>query len=261
MIIPIWQKIGQSSHLLAQQVGKLVANKTGISEHAQATHTGTLDPMAEGVLVVLTAEDRFKKAEYADCKKEYEFCILFGLATDSYDLLGLQTEIYKQLLKVNEITLLVKNILPKFIGTFEQAQPAFSAQRVGGKSAFDKAKRGEITEPKSNLITVSSLKLVATSDIPVEILSQQIINKINLISGNFRQDEIQAEWKKTVELLKELYISTLPVIQLESVVSKRTYIRSLVNDTAQLLGIPATTFHIVRTRNGEYTHKECQNLL
>lgn len=261
MIIPIWQKIGQSSHLLAQQVGKSIAIKTSDQKHTLATHTGTLDPMAEGVLIVLTAEDRYKKAQYANYKKEYEFSVLFGITTDSYDLLGLQTKIHNHTLNLDEISSSIGNILPKFVGTFEQTQPAFSAQRVAGKSAFDRAKRGEATQLKSNIITISSLKLISRCEIPVAALCEQISSKINTISGDFRQDQIQAEWKKTIEILTQLNILTLPLVQLKAVVSKRTYVRSLVNDLAKMLDIPATTFHIVRTKNGQYSQNSCENLL
>ncbi len=84
MIIPVYKPLGSSTHLLAKKTGDIYQTK--------ATHTGTLDPMANGVVVVLTAEDRFKKSKLANWKKTYEFEILWGATTDSHDLLGLITQ-------------------------------------------------------------------------------------------------------------------------------------------------------------------------
>ena len=64
MILPIYQHQGSSSHMLARQVGQQYGEK--------ATHTGTLDPMAEGVLIVLTGQDRFNKSKYTDWQKVYK---------------------------------------------------------------------------------------------------------------------------------------------------------------------------------------------
>lgn len=55
----------------------------------KTAHTGTLDPMAEGVIIVLLGEERYKKYELAGLKKTYEFEISFGFETDTFDGLGL----------------------------------------------------------------------------------------------------------------------------------------------------------------------------
>ena len=260
MIIPIWQNTGQSSHLLAKQVGAYFSAHTKESEHQKATHTGTLDPMAEGVLIVLTNEDRFKKSEYANSKKVYNFSMLIGVATDSQDLLGLQTQVHNKEVSVSEIKSKLKTILPKFLGTQTQLQPVFSAQRVNGVSAFDKAKNKEIIVPKQNKITIFSINLLDTKRIKIDSLYEYITNKVVLISGDFRQKEVLDNWKLTIDTLEKSQIKTLVIVQLEATVSKRTYIRSLVKDIGAQLQLPVTTQHIIRTQNAGYQREDCKIL-
>ncbi len=88
MIFSLWKPIGRSTHLFVKSYGDRIGERI--------THTGSLDPMAEGVVVVLTGEDRFLKEKYSNSDKEYEFEILIGVSTDSHDLLGLINDQYKE---------------------------------------------------------------------------------------------------------------------------------------------------------------------
>lgn len=261
MIIPVCKKIGESTHLLAQRIGKLVAKNTGNPEHLKATHTGTLDPMAEGVVIVLTGEDRLRKSEYSQDLKTYEFEVVFGVSTDSHDLLGLTQEITEQQLDIEEIYQQVLKELPQFIGKQKQVQPAFSAQRVEGKSGFDLAKENKIFNQTVNEIEILSIILEEKSEITIDTFEKNLTEKINLIEGDFRQSEIVAQWKKTIEKLSEHSIVKLPVLKIQTTVSKRTYIRAITRDLSKKIGVPATTFSIVRTINSGFDRKSCQDLL
>lgn len=240
MIIPIYKPIGASSHQLAKKVG---------DQHSQkATHTGTLDPMAEGVLIVLTGEDRLKKSEYSDWKKTYEFKILVGIETDSHDLLGLTKNILNK--KIN-IKNLEKNI-SKFIGKQIQTTPVFSAQRVDGKSGFDLAKQNKPFKQQENEIEIFSLEIQKEETLSNKNLLIYIKEKIGLVKGDFRQTEVLRNWNKILKEEKEFQLITI-----EATTSKRTYIRSIVRDIGQKLNIPTTTFSINRTKNGPYGLKDC----
>lgn len=262
MIIPVWKKLGESTHLLAQQIGQFVAQKTQNLEDQKATHTGTLDPMAEGVVVVLTGEDRFNKTEFSNNLKEYQFSIVFGVSTDSHDVLGLQTKVISHQKEFEKLAEKLTTIIPSFIGPQIQQQPAFSAQRISGKSAFDIAKtQQQQMALQKNEITIHSLKIIDEKTISTSELLHQITEKIKLVSGNFRQTEITKHWVKTCQLLEKNGTTNLPLITFEAHVTKRTYIRAIVRDISQKIGIPATTFHIIRTKNGEFSKKNCQNLM
>ena len=241
MIIPTYKPIGSSSHQLAKQIGERHGEK--------ATHTGTLDPMAEGVLVVLTGEDRFKKGKYSNWQKTYRFQILFGISTDSNDLLGLIKNISDK--KINTDNL--KKILAKFIGKQIQTVPAFSAQRIDGKSGFDLAKENKKFDLQKNNIEIFSLNIVdELKDISNKELLKYINKTIPLVEGDFRQQEILDNWRSILEKESSFQLATL-----EATTSKRTYIRSLASDIGQKLEIQATTFSIIRTQNGPFSTKNC----
>lgn len=253
MIVPVYQHIGQSTHLLAQATGERIAQQTGNPEDAKATHTGTLDPMASGISIVLTGEDRFRKAELSDWTKTYIFSILVGIETDSLDCLGLSTARVQESLHTDNIAQKITHILPTYQGTFTQEQPAFSAQRVGGKSAFDLAKQNqEIHSPKSNTVTISELHCLESANISLQKLHTNVKKRIKMITGEFRQEEILDSWQEALAKLSEDGVRTLPLITITATTTKRTYIRALVRDIATELGLPATTFSIERTQNGPF---------
>lgn len=262
MIIPVWKKIGESTHLLAKKTGAKISSKTQDLNNLKATHTGTLDPMAEGVVVVLTGNDRYNKSNFPTWKKIYQFEILIGVETDSQDLLGLQSVIDKSfnvpnnVMKRENILNQINNVLPTFIGKQRQQQPKFSAQRVNGKSAFDLAKQQQKFEIKTNDIEIFSLKMFDSKYIEIEKLEKVISKKISLITGDFRQSEILKNWQKTFLELSDESTSLL-IINFEAIVSKKTYIRSLVRDLRNLINIPMTTFSITRTNEGPYSKKDC----
>jgi tRNA pseudouridine55 synthase len=259
MIIPIWKNIGQSTHQLAKKVGELTVLKTKNPDDLKSTHTGTLDPMAEGIIIVLTGEDRFNKSEFSKKRKEYEFSILFGVDTDTNDLLGLQTKENYYQLNISEVETNLKSLLPKYIGELKQTQPRFSAQRIDGKSAFDKAKIGEPFVAIKNNITIFSLEILESKTISPDELLITTTQKINLVQGDFRQKEIIKNWYNTIHKLKQNNITNLPLIKIRAEVSKRTYIRSLVRDLAKELSLSATTFSIIRTKNENFTKHDIKS--
>jgi tRNA pseudouridine(55) synthase len=242
MIIPLYQPLGTSSHQLAQRLGQLIKQPT--------THTGTLDPMAEGVLVCLTGEDRFNKEQHATVTKEYLFSILVGFSTDSHDLLGIITE--KKPIKLSTID---QNILNKLVGNYEQIIPTFSAKRVEGQSFFDFAKDNKVLPKKVQSIEVKSLVLIKKHIVSGAELLQHIEDTIPQIEGNFRQNDILVQWQQ--QLLTSHDTTNYSLLTFKTITSKRTYIRGMVRDLSQLIGIPMTTFHIKRTRNGAYHIKDC----
>lgn len=277
MIKAIYQPQGVSSHQLARDFGKSIREK--------ATHTGTLDPMAEGVMVILTGDDRFKKETLGDVKKTYQFEILWGISTDSLDLLGLITE---QKYKNNEINIenrltdfsikkifskkelksieYLGNYLNKYIGKLRQKLPNFSAKRIKGESAFDYAKRGEEVPDFYREVEIFEAKVLSLKEVKGNDLKTNILERINNVQGDFRQEEVLAGWKEFFDNLdgnlngndddKDMFL----ISQCEVTSSKRTYIRALVRDLAEDLSIPATTYSIVRTKNGQYGIEDCTDL-
>lgn len=260
MIIPIYQPLFQSTHKLAESIGKKYNEK--------ATHTGTLDPMAEGVVVVLTGEDRFKKPLYNNTPKEYVFQILFGINTDTHDLLGLHNfphdldsqKKLQELPNLEYITEQISEIKSDFLGLQKQQQPKFSAQRIAGTSAFALAKTTKDFELSHNLIEILSLDIQKSHYISLRDLELKV-EKVKRIEGDFRQKEILANWQETLPKLSYKGINRLPIVEIKVSCSKRTYIRSIVRDIATKLNLPATTASIIRTKNGGFGIGDCQILI
>lgn len=259
MIIPVFKQIGETTHSIAKKIGDFYNTK--------ATHTGTLDPMASGVIVVLTDEDRLHKSQNKSWNKVYQFEILVGFSTDSHDLLGLNTSLIN---KKNASEITEKNlsklakkfnkILPKFVGKKKQKQPKFSAQRVGGKSGFELAKKNQNFELTENLINVKSLKLIGQSVIIADELENIIEQRIKKVQGNFRQQEIIEIWKNNIKKLNNAGIENFPTLKFRAEVSKRTYIRAFVRDFGKTLNIPMTTYSIIRTNEGPYSITDCKKI-
>jgi len=270
MIKAIYQPQGVSSHLLARDFGK--------SRREKATHTGTLDPMAEGVMIILSGDDRYKKQEMGDVKKTYQFEILWGINTDSLDLLGLITEnkynqnddseINKEIFSKKEKKSIefLDNYLSKYVGKINQKLPKFSAKRVDGKSSFDLAKSGEEMPDFFRAVEIFEAKTISLNKMSPELLQEIIVKKINNVQGDFRQEEVLNGWSEFFSNLNvgsatdsndetSFYIS-----KCEVTASRRTYIRALVRDLSEDLNIPATTFSIIRTKNGEYGIEDCTDL-
>jgi len=119
-------------------------------------HGGTLDPLASGVLPIALGEATKLAGHMLDATKVYDFTVAFGAQTDSLDLEG-------QIIATSDVrpTLAqVEAVLPRFTGPIEQVPPAYSAVRIDGKRAYDRARAGEDVEMKSRSVTIHALSIV-----------------------------------------------------------------------------------------------------
>lgn len=257
MISALYKPLGTSTHQLAQRWGELQQQPT--------THTGTLDPMADGVVIVLSGLDRFNKTALSNWQKTYQFEIWWGVQTDSLDLLGLTTKIAKfdlnqfpsTGLDTDQLQDQLAMVLPKFLGPQPQTLPHFAAKRMAGQSYFDLAKRGEKFQPAVEEVVIHQLQLLANFSLAKNQLHQIIQQRLSLVEGDFRQTEILANWANQIpQLPPQLFVS-----RLIATTSKRTYIRALVRDLALAVGLPATTFALTRTQNGPYGIQDCLCLI
>lgn len=252
MIIPVYKPFGESTHQLAQKLGKIYQQKS--------THTGTLDPAADGVVVVLTSEDRYKKEEFANTTKYYTAQILLGISTDTEDMVGLPQEGVTTFpeLKKKDIT----STFQSLTGHYSQTLPRFSAKRIQGESYFDLAKRGESISLAQQNIKISEINLHSQTTISLNELNTYYTTKIFQIKGDFRQEEIRKQWQQFINDLKgSSQITDLPLITVSIVCSKRTYIRALVRDFSHSIQIPAVLYSLTRTQNGPYSIADCTCLV
>lgn len=120
-------------------------------------HAGTLDPLAEGLLIVLVGDFTKKSSEFIKLPKEYWTTLRLGLESDSHDAEGEITLKKEFAVPLRED---VENVLEKFRGEIKQLPPQFSAVKVGGKKAYQEARSGREVKLEARKITISKLETV-----------------------------------------------------------------------------------------------------
>lgn len=179
-------------------------------------HTGTLDPIATGVLV-LPIGNALKVSELLTAeKKEYIAKVILGYETDMLDITGTEIKRNKPACAKEEIEKVLKN----FIGKSNQEVPMYSAVKVGGKKLYEYAREGiEVTPPTKE----------------IEVF--------------------------TLELLDEpLYFDDTIEFTIKCLVSKGTYIRSLIRDIGYKLNTYGTMKELNRTKQGHFLIKDSYTL-
>ncbi len=149
-VLVVDKPIGLTSHDVVQ----IIRRGTGIR---RAGHTGTLDPRASGVLVVLVGP-AVRLSEYVSASdKRYQATIRLGSSTDTYDSEGTITATSSP----SEITEeKFEETLQQFVGEIEQVPPPYSAVKVQGRRAYDMAREGEEVELAPRIIQVYSLEML-----------------------------------------------------------------------------------------------------
>lgn len=118
-------------------------------------HTGTLDPMATGLLVVLTGKRTKNASLFLRLDKAYEVKIVLGIETDTYDLEG---KVLRQ--SNDEVTRdELERVLQDFHGDMWQTPPSFSAKKIEGRKAYELARKGVDVEMRPSKVSIHSLEL------------------------------------------------------------------------------------------------------
>ena len=173
-------------------------------------HTGTLDPMAEGILIICIGKAT-KIVELLTAKdKEYVAGVKLGIKTDSYDITGniLDTKEVKDIENLEEVILSYKK-------TYLQEVPIYSAVKVDGKKLYEYARNNKEVELPKKEVTIKEIELL--------------------------------------EKDKDTFI-------IKTLVSKGTYIRSLINDIGNSLNTYATMTSLNRTKQGKVTINDSYKL-
>lgn len=150
-VLVVDKPIGLTSHDVVQ----IIRRGSGIR---RAGHTGTLDPRASGVLVVLVGP-AVRLSEYVSASnKRYQATIRLGSSTDTYDADGAATS---PTVSVDDITEdQFDEALQRFVGTIEQVPPPYSAVKVKGRKAYEMARQGEEVDLEPRTIEVYSLEIL-----------------------------------------------------------------------------------------------------
>ena len=159
-IIVVNKQKGCTSHDVVNKVKKIVNKKVG--------HTGTLDPLATGVLPLLIGKGTLCSKYLINHDKVYEVSLKLGISTDTMDAEGKIIEEKK----VNSNILAKENVekvLSSFIGKQEQTPPIYSAIKVAGKKLYEYARKGQKVEIPKREIEIYNIKLVGINKVSNEI--------------------------------------------------------------------------------------------
>ncbi len=202
-------------------------------------HGGTLDPLAEGVLPIALGEATKLAGRMLDARKTYAFTIAFGEETDTLDLEG---EVIARSDRRPPLAA-VAAIGAHFTGEIEQVPPAYSALKVDGRRAYDRARAGEEVDLASRRVTVHSLELEGNAELPPI--------ESTFARGPGRLDPIFAP---------EAPLELADSVTLVATVSKGTYVRSLARDIAHALGTVGHVTYLRRTAAGPFTETHAISL-
>ena len=131
---------------LSEQIGK----------KAKVGHTGTLDPFATGLMIIVTGKECRNAMSYSKLDKEYEAVIRLGQTSSTGDPEGELTDVSAHI-PTKET---VEAALEPFKGKITQRPPMFSAIKINGRRAYDLARKGEVVEIPTRQVTVHSLELI-----------------------------------------------------------------------------------------------------
>ncbi len=127
----------------------------------KAGHAGTLDPFADGVLLVCTGRETRTITGLVDAEKEYQARLRLGMETDTLDISG--TICARREWRLQEVAA-VQEIADRFVGEIEQVPPVFSALHVDGQRSYKLARAGQLKSPEPRRVTVFSLKVARVSE-------------------------------------------------------------------------------------------------
>ena len=149
-VLVVDKPVGMTSHDVVQ----VIRNGTGLR---RAGHTGTLDPRASGVLVILVGP-AVRLSEYVSASdKRYQAIIRMGGSTDTFDAEGKMT---KSEVPVDVTEAQFEEALKTFVGEIEQTPPPYSAVKVQGRKAYEMARKGEEVDLAPRTITVHHLEVL-----------------------------------------------------------------------------------------------------
>jgi len=213
------------------------------------SYAGRLDPMAEGLLLVMVDDGNKKRDDYLALDKHYTCDVLFDIATDTYDVLGKIRDFMNKNSRVNSSY--IAAALGQFVGTRHQQYPFYSSKPVSGKPLFKWAREGRADDlvPPGKTITVHDITIDAVTIISKDELRNHIMGKLGKITGDFRQTEITQGWEKYFSFINK---TNYVVARISIHCSSGTYVRMLADQLGKALGTCALALDIKRTKIGDF---------
>lgn len=225
-----------------QLLKRLRLNQPDLQD-TKITYVGRLDPLAHGVQIYCCQPTKKSVEPLKGLEKEYTFRFILGVETDSYDLMGIVSQVENQ----------AKPIRIIYKGSLSQPYPPFSAKMIKGKPLHYWAKHNLLSkiELPYHLIKIQEFELNQIESLNRDELIDLVHDNLGRVEGDFRQDTIVSIWNQTLKKLPtETFFSQY---QGRVVCSSGTYIRQIVHEIGAAWGGGATVIDIERTRVGTYT--------
>lgn len=232
---------------------------TGIPSSVPLAYAGRLDPMASGTLLVLIGDECKKLAQYTHLDKQYRIEVLFGIGTDTGDVLGIAETSPRTTVTAHDVTACVRT----FVGTRTYEYPKFSSKTVQGKPLHQWTNEGRIDEIRipTKEATVYAIACVGVRTMSSDEVLHYVQNKIETIppvtdeskkiGADFRRVPIRARWD---EIAHQHPHAVYTVATIVCTVSSGMYMRTLAGLMGEQLGTTALALSIHRTKIGHYYH-------
>lgn len=159
-ILLIDKPAGMTSFGVVARLRRVLSKQEG--KKVKVGHTGTLDPFATGLMIIVTGRMCRRAMEFTKLDKWYEAEIILGTESTTGDPEGELSRISGKKPDEGEI----KQVLQKFTGKIEQTPPAFSAVKVNGRRAYQLAREGKEVDIPKRIVTIYTLELIGY-DYPV----------------------------------------------------------------------------------------------
>ncbi len=154
-IIPIDKPYKISSFGALAHIRYLLSQKLGV-KRVKTGHAGTLDPLATGVLILVTGKATKRIEELQAHTKEYEATLQLGATTASYDMEHPVNATYPTEHITRE---LIEKTLPLFLGEIQQVPPSYSACKLNGERAYDLKRKGQEVKLKAKTLQIDEIEL------------------------------------------------------------------------------------------------------
>jgi len=250
--VTIHKKLGETPLQTLIRVRELYR----LAKDIPLAYAGRLDPMAEGILLVLIGDTCKKQAEYHNLDKEYLFEILFDFESDTGDILGMPTHATSPNPSLEALRAL-SHTKPR---PFTAPYPVYSSKTVRGKPLFlwtleDKLDEIMIPEITTTLYRMTYLDSYTQTPAQAKDYIHTRINSLphvtetsKALGADFRRADILPAW----DTLLSPTLPSLQIARFSVICSSGTYIRSLAPHLARALGTTGLAYSIRRTTIGRY---------
>jgi len=270
------KELGETPLMCLERYRELLSLDAGVS----MTYAGRLDPAATGQLILLSGERVHEKEQYMHMDKQYRAEVLFGVSTDSYDVLGMvggqrrsdNGPAHISAPPTDPDLRSIIGLLHEYIGEISLSYPPYSSRTVMGKPLWSWAREGKLDEIRGQWPIQQSVIHTISYSNPRIIETQEILNRVQLITesvgGDFRQNEIMKSWQGWArdDSEKNEKDHSLPgaertergdlvsdrqkyfLLPITITCSSGTYIRSIAHNMGERLGTGACLYSLERVK-------------